>query len=742
MQMKISKKQILRISAFVMALCLIVLSFTACGKTTTVARAYQSYGEAIEGSGVLASNSDYQLEWDSKALAIILKHKDGAYWSDIFYESFLADDIGVNGSSPIFFTVLDTKTLTWSTVSSASQMDGENGYVNCKIIENGIRVCYFFERYKLMIPVEYRLEEDHLTVTVDSSMILEDGVDYKLVNIAVNPNLCKVQNNEENANLFVPTGTGALMSAKQTAQGILNYEAPIYGADPTSRVPISRNDNEEIRMPVFGAYSEGKGLLAIIESSAGAATLKAEAANHRTGYSIIYPNFYVRGYDSFMYEYYGQDIFQVSQRVNDNISGQVFSVAYYPLLGEDADYNGMAKKYQSYLIEKGQLKKSDVKASPYSVTLLGGTNITKSFFGVPYQKVSALTTFSEAKAILEKLKADNGILPQVRLKGYSDNGLRPGTIAGGKNYLSVYGKKNELKSLMDYCQDTNLFLDFDIINYTKSGYGFSLINSVAKTAIQYKAEVYPLSPTRVQDEDNVYYLLGRDSLIKASKKAVKKADKYSATAVSLGSLGEYSYSDYKDEKYINRYKMEEDVTTIFENLKSNGKITAVSGANAYAACLSDVVFDVSATSGDYDVFSVTVPFYQMVFHSYLPLYSDSVNTANNLKLEVAKSVAYGMGIDFCLTDGFVAQSDDFDEYKLYATVFEDNVAKINDVLVNDKFIEVYNSVADSALVNFEFVNKSVVKSEFENGVVIYTNLSTKVANSPAGELQPCEYIVG
>jgi hypothetical protein len=188
--------------------------------------------------------------------------------------------------------------------------------------------------------------------------------------------------------------------------------------------------------------------------------------------------------------------------------------------------------------------------------------------------------------------------------------------------------------------------------------------------------------------------------------------------------------------------MEKDVATIFENAKKNDLTTAVSGGNTYAACAADVVFDVSATSGDYDVFSATVPFYQMVFHSYMPIYSDAVNTANNLKLEVAKSVAYGMGVNFCLTDSFVADSDDFDEYKLYATVFEDNVAKINDILVNDKFIEVYNSVADSPLVNFEFVNKSVVKSEFENGVVIYTNLSTKAAESPAGKLQPAEYRVG
>lgn len=741
MQMKISKKQILRALAFVMAICLIAVSFTACGETKS-GKPYKSYPEAIIESQVLASNSNYSLEWDKDACSVLFKHNKGEYWSDIFYDSFLKDDISVNGSSPIYITVVDSKTLIWSTISSASQMDGEDGHINCIKIDNGIRVCYFFEAYKIMVPVEYRLYDDHLTVTVDSKNIFEDGTDFKLISVSVNPNICSVKNSDKNANLFVPTGSGALMSAKENAMGTAMYESPVYGPDPTSRVPISRIDNEEIRMPVFGAYSEGKGLLAIIEESAGAATIKAEAANSRTGYSIVYPDFYVRGYDSFMYEYYGQDIFQVSQRVNDDISGQSFSVSYYPLFGDEADYNGMAKKYQSYLVEKGQLKKNETKNSPYSVTLLGGTNVTKSFFGIPYQKVNSLTTFTEAKQMLEKLKADNGVLPQVRLVGYSDNGLRPGKIAGGKNYLSTYGNKKELASLIDYCKDTNIFLDFDIINYTKAGNGFSVINDVAKTAIQYKAEVYPLSPTRVQDADNVYYLLGRNNLVKAGDKALAKAEKYSASGVSFGTLGEYSYSDYKNSSYINRYKMEEDATKIINSAKKNGYTTAVAGGNIYAAAAADIIFDVSSTSGDYDSFSRTVPFYQMVFHSYLPIYSEPVNTSSNLQMEVAKAVAFGMGVNFCLTDGFVAESDDFDEYKLYATVFEDNVQKINDILVKGKFIEIYDSVADSALVNYEFVNKTVVKTEFENGVVIYTNLSTKAANSPVGALQPYEYKLG
>ncbi len=738
--MKISKKQILRVLAFVMALCLICVSFTGCGEAT-VKNAYRSIGEVNIGSQILASNSNYELYWDSDAKAVLYKNKDGVYWSDIFYQSYLDGDIGINGSSPISITVFNTKTLDWNTISSASEM-GTSGSMVCKKIDGGIRVTYFFDTYKIAVPIDYILKDDHINISIDTSKILEDGVDYKLVSVSLAQNFCGIKNTEENGFLVIPSGNGALMSVNETAKGTLSYEAAVYGRDAASRVPMSRKDEQEARLPIFGSYSNGKGILGIVENGEGSAVIKAEAANSRTGYSNVYVDMYVRGYDTFMYEYFGQEVFKVTKRVNDDISGQVLSVAYYPLYAEDANYNGMAKKYRSYLIEKGELKKSDTDTSPYSVTFLGGTNTTQSFFGIPYQRIDTLTTFSQAKSILEQLKVDNGVLPEVRLLGYSDNGLRAGSIAGGSKYDSVYGSKKDLKALNEICNDTNLFLDFDIVNYTKSGNGFSLSFDVAKTAIMYDAENFPTTPTRKNDESNVYYILGRDSLLKAGEKAIKKAGKYSAKAVSFSSLGSNAYSDYNDNKYINRNEIEEDASKIISSAKKSGYVTAVADANSYAACAADILFDTAVTSGNYDVFYCDIPLYQMIFHSYKPMYSEGVNISSNYDEAVAKSVAYGMGISYYLTNSYVDMSDDLDEYKLYATIYDDNAQKINNTLVEDGFMKQYSAVADSALIEYELIEGVVAKSVFENGVVIYTNLSSKAAQSPVGELQPYEYRLG
>lgn len=738
MQMKSVKRHILRVIAFVMALCLIAVTFTGCGKGEKL-NAYRSVSGGILESQVLATNSDYELSWDSDAKAVLYKNINGTYWSDVLYQTYLDGNLNVSGSSPISITVVNTQTLNWDTYTSSSEIES-NGSILYKKIDNGIRITFFFEKYKIAIPVDYVLEKDSIKVSIDSSKILEDGKDYKLVSISFLPNMCSVENTAENANLFVPTGTGAVVSAKETSVGYQKYNGDVYGFDLTSRNPTSRTDYEEIRLPVFGAYSTGKGLFGIIEQGIGAAKLYVEAANNRSGYSRIYPTFFVRGYDTFAYEHYGKPT--TAQRVNEEISNQTFSVSYYPLYGEEADYNGMANKYRSYLIEKGQLNEKANKVSPYSVTFLGGTNTTESFFGIPYKKIVSLTTFSQIQEILEQLKSNNGILPTVRLLGYSDNGLRPGTIAGGSKYQSVYGSKKELKSVIEYCKDSDIFLDFDIVTFSKSGFGFSLNSNVAKTVILYDAITYPTTPTRKNDESNPYYLLSRDSLVKAANKALKKANNYTATGVSFGTLGKYAYSDYTDEKYYTRNGIEEEVASILANTKKEGYSTAVSGGNSYAACAADVIFDVSITSGDYDTFDYEVPFYQMVFHSYRPMYTKPVNYAANYKRDVAKAVAYGMGLGYDITNDYVNTSDDLGEYKFYATLFKDNEKKINDTLIKDKFVDYYNAVADSKLVKYELINNQVAKSIFENGVVIYTNLSDEVVTTEIGELQPYEYKLG
>ena len=732
--MKIKMKNFIKTVAFMLVVGMIISSFSACNSKSSDKRNFRSVKGKVPDSQSIAANDNYELLWDADGKATILNAKDkDCFWSDILYESFLEGSISSSGNSPISITVANTKTLEWDTVSSYSQMES-NGNILAKKIENGIRVTYFFDSYKIAIPVEYLLKQDCLNIKIDTSMILEDGTDYKLVSISVAQNLCSVKNSAKDGALFVPAGSGALMKTAENADGAREYIGEVYGRDSARRNPLNLTDNEEIRLPVFGAYGDDKGIMGIIASGAASCWINAKAGDSRLGYSSVGAVFYVRGYDEYSYTYHGK-YKGITTRVTEEMSNQKLSINYYPIFGNDANYNGMANKYRTYLIENKMLSAPKQYDVPYAVTLLGGTNITKSIFGIPKKEISVLTTFDQAASIISALDNTVGKKPYVRMYGFSDNGLRSGIIAGGKKYQKIYGNSKSIESLNKLCSDTKIFFDYDIVNFSKSGFGFLLNFDTARTAISYKAEHYPVDPLRVNDKNNVYYTVSRNKLLNASVKARKKAERYGIKSLSFSDLGSNAFSD---KGYIAKSGIEEDVTGLIENCKKEKYDVAVADANLYAACSADAIFDVSDCYGDWDALDLSIPFYQMVFHSYKPLFSNSVNLSGNIDLAIAKSVAFGMGIGYTFAYRYEEQSNELNEYKIYGTIFDDNKDSVYDILVNKGYADIYSAVSSAELIEYH-IDNGLSTSVFGNGKIVYVNQTNEVLNSPLGELAPYEF---
>ena len=725
----------IRIVAFALVICMISVIFVGCGDNA-VSNSYRSLSGKILDSQILAKNENYELSWDVDGKATIFKSlNEDKYWSDILYDAFLEGSISANGNSPISITIANTKTLKWDTITSYSQLES-SGNILTKKIENGIRVTYFFDNYKIAIPVEYTLKEDCLNVKIDSSTILEDGTDYKLVSITVAPNLCSVKNASENGALFIPSGCGALMYTAENSDGTREYTGEVYGRDAARRNPLNLVDSQDIHLPVFGVYGDNTGIMGIISSGAESCFIEAKAGDKRLGYSTIGTVFYVRGYDEFSYTYHGK--YQgITTRINEEKSGQLLSVDYYPLYGEDANYNGFANKYRNYLINNGKLNVNKTQSSSYAITLLGGTNITTNVLGVPKKELVSLTTFSESSKIISELEESIGIKPYIRMYGYGDSGIRYGSILGGKNYQAVYGNKKDITNLVNLCSDTKLFFDYEIINFSKSGNGFSVNFDTAKTAISHKAEHFPVNPLRVNDEDNIYYTISRKNLDKAADKAVNKAQKYGINNLSFSSLGSTAYSD---SGYISKFGIENDVSSIIANLTKDEHTIAVADGNLYAACSADVLFDVDIENGNWDSFDLEIPFYQMVFHSYKPMYTDSVNLSENIDIALSRSVAFGMGIGYTLTHNYVDNSDDFGEFQLYGTVYSDNKDLIYKTLVSKGYIQIYNAISSAELVKYN-ISEGLSSSLYSNGRIVYVNHTNKTINSPLGNLEPYDFCI-
>ncbi len=736
MHIKNSTKSLMRAAVFVLTMCMVATLFVGCDDGVTNAK-YRQINASPLDTKVLAANSDYELSWDKDANAVLLRSVNtGKVWSNILYDAYLEGSTSANANSGLLINVANTKTLKFDTIRSYSEIPS-NGSVVCKEIENGIRVTYFFDLYEIAVPIDYVLRNDSVCVSVNTAQILENGTNYKLLSVSLAPFMCSVKNDSQNGFLFVPSGSGAVMTSAKTADGTRKFVGEVYGADAARQVPRNIVEEEGIKLPVFGAADTDSAMLAVIEQGAGAVEIEAQAGNERLGYSNIMANAYVRGYDEFLFAKQGATQKTVTTRVSDNISGNTISVGFYPLYGDNASLTGMAKRYREYLIENENLTKNESLNSPYSVTIVGGTNVTDSILGIPNRELVTATTFEESEKIIDQLIKTNGVAPVVRMLGFGDSGLFPGKIAGGNNFDKVYGEKKDLDSLQNFCLDNNthIFFDSEIVYFSKSGVGFSKNIDSALTAINKRIVHYPVSPIKIYDKARGYSVVSRDKLQNAADLALKKAQKFNNKAVSLSSLGYTAFSDNAGQEYYNKHGIEADVQSIISNFKKSGIKTAVANANAYAACVSDLVFDVTDSDGGYDVFDYEVPFYQMVFHGYKDMYTQPINLSQNFERALAKAAAFGMGLGFAVTNRFVDNSDELGLYDFYGMVYEDNDELISELLCNSSYADVYLAVKDAEILEYALLQDGITRTDYSNGVSVYVNHTDKASYCSAGELK-------
>ena len=703
-----------------------------CGKDDETLK-YDGKGPYMSVSSMkIAENSDYELIWDNDGKFVSLRSiGTGEIWSTIPYDYYRAGGTNANLLSPLNITVIDKTSLTLTTVNGYSDCVSENS-IKSERIDNGIKVTYYFNNFQISVPLTYTLKDDALKITLDSKEIREGG-QFWLVSVSIAPYLCSAENGSENSYVFVPAGNGALLNTVNDARETRKYSCDIYGEDQSQVKVSDLTDDITANLPVFGVKNKTKALFAIIEEGAESVTVDTEVGNKRSGYSGVWATANVRGSD--IYSSTSATLVESTMtRVSEQHSETPVSICYYPLTGNNADYNGMAKRYRKYLTDNNKLKVIDSKIGNYGVTIYGGVDISTSFMGIPVMTTKSFTTFSEAKEIVQKLKETSELTPQIKLYGFGENGINSGRIAGGYTFAKVFGSNNDRKVLDNYCKENNisLYYDFDLIRYNASGKGFSYLFGAAKSATLHVAEFSDLlSPIREEAPVKTTRILKRGKIKTAVEKLNRFTTKKEISGISLSTLGEYAYSDFSDIKYFCKNNMASDVSEYIESLRKNSHIVA-SNANAYAAATADSVYEVPLSNGNYDVFDEEIPFYQLVFCGSKPIFSTEINLSGSYEESLMKAVSSGTGINFALIKNFTPENIQNQSGKFYAAVFENNIEQINQTL--SAYSDFYNKIAGVGIERYELLSGGLSKTTFENGVVVYANHTADNADSPVGVL--------
>lgn len=725
---------------------IVVASLTACSGAKTI-KPYRYNADLKRNniaSVVAAENGDFTLEWDYEKSAVLLVDKQtGRVYSNVpagYTESEDGDgdsDSLLKMKSPISVECVRSETYEIKTGYACESID--NGDYSVSLIDGGIRVTYIFDELKVSVPVQYRLFEDGLKIVIDTTKIAEDGGENFLHSVAVAPFMCSARNMTEGAYLFYPSGSGALVAMNSQKDISVNYSSEVFGRDRMSDIPTwcVETNEEDIRMPVFGAKDEEGGIFAVIDKGAETCVLSIDAFNKNIGYSAVYPQFSLRGATSVSNAFLSSSVNSI--KYSDYFYRGEIAVLYYPLEGENASYNGMADIYRAYLENEGMTGNSNPNA--LSVKLLGGAMVDSKMLGIPTRKLFATTTLSEAGEIITDINSAIGDTVNVDLVGYGKTGLEIGELGGGFTVADKLGGKKGLKNTFDSLTKASngVYFDFDPVSIRKSGSGYSAVFDVAVTTTRQRAGENSYWLGTNNKKKLVCYYISRSLIPEAVDKMISKFSSMSINGVAFDALANYSYSDYSNQKYYAKGDMGKDVSAAIKKCRKNGISVMTNAANVYAAVFSDLVLDAPVQSSKADFFSADVPFYQMVLRGYVPMYSPSLNLSNNKRELLLRSAEAGNGISYTLIKNFTGKLRS--EFNIYQNACYDDLREdiIKDYAAVSDYLEKING---AKITSHAILDNDVRKTVFSNGVTVYVNFGEEAAQTPLGTAKPYSFIYG
>ncbi|MBR5523779.1 MAG: hypothetical protein IKU51_00725 [Clostridia bacterium] len=738
-------KKLLRKSISLLLVLLMLtmpLTLTGCSVEESTVKLYEPLELEEVTQDVVADDGINQLVWDVNERAVFFYNTmTGRIWSTIPYEFYVQQvEAGYNVmemKSPIhiaYYAVDNRQERTMTGYEGALL----NGTVGSTLIENGIRVEYDFAELELRVPVEYTLQNGNLSIRLDIDGIAE-GANYKLTSVSLSPYMASVPE-DDTSYLFVPSGSGALMHS-DVRNTIRKYSEPIYGIDAIEQPATRTTYAQTAHLPVFGANRGDGGLLGIITQGAGLASINALAGDERIGWACVYPTFQLRGSD--MVDIQNRE--SVAQKVKNYSKNLVdldyAEVIYQQLEGDQAGYEGMANAYRQWLIDNNGLTQKTTVDSYLALEFLGGVTVKDQIFGISFNRMEVATDLNQVQEILADINDQMQTPITTVLTGFGKGGVDKEYLAGGYQIDKQFGSAEDMANLNEWTANNGglLFTNFDLLYFRKNGYGVNQLSDVAYRAnnVASKAAYYSPVTNRPETDMNYYSLVRRDKLASLAQTLLEKFSSIGSAGVGLSSLGSTAYSDYRSTGTYARNGIEEAVQNIL-NLFNEQGTPVMSGANAYAAVTSDLIWDVPAYSSQYLVLDEDVPFYQMVFRGYVPMTSTAINREANPDEAFLQALSLGVipMYSVCATYPEELRDTVHDEFSSgYWAGYRDSVVE-KLAIVND----VFPVLGDAGILSYT-KDGDLSVTQFDNGVTLYVNYGDTELYTDGGVVEAGSYLL-
>ncbi len=586
------------------------------------------------------------------------------------------------------------------------------------------------------IALEYRLEGDHLTVSVPVSAIQENG-GASIYRIQLLRNFAAA-GTEETGYIVVPNGDGSIIRFNNGKSQAANYTQYIYGIDPLSADYTVVENTNNATMKLFALCREDSTVLATVEEGASLAMLTAGVSGKVNSYNYVYASFVVRGSEKL--EMFGTTGNEATLPLVEPVPYDCNLTVRYSFLGEDqTGYSGIANYYRQRLIDEGILTPgtSAGEELKFYYDVISGVEMTEYFLGKQYMGLTAMTTFEEAEE-MARILSEKGISNQVmNLQGWFNDGYYHKAAdsvwvnwkLGGKSGL------NSLNSTLETLGGT-LYGDvaFQKVSYDAEGlfeYNWQTENS--KYYSGYTASFGQVNPANLRQTaslgyyETCYNLVSPKYLVRYVNGFAEDVQKLDLAGISLRDLGNTLQSDKKRTEPITREEALDIVLGQLDILDGTGKNLMVDTANDYAWGVADDILNLPLGDNEYTVVDADIPLYEMIVHGSVDYCGEVFNLsdASSDRTQVLTMIEYGAAPHFVFNWESTSEMKYSGMNTHYSATFSTWVDTAAQVYA--EVSGVLSKVTGETILSHEILDSGVRKVTYSNGVTVYVNYGKQAA---------------
>ncbi len=591
--------------------------------------------------------------------------------------------------------------------------------------QDAVSLDFKFGLQGISFTMEYRLTDNGLEVTIPYDSIKEEGKG-RLIGIEPLPFLNAAEETDEGA-MLLPDGSGALLHFRTDHPMYLKgYSEYIYGPDYSyiththdmidafggGRRAIT--PRQFATMPVFGMYRNGTGTLGIVTKGEFDAKINGTPAGiraiplYRSSVEFIY-----RKNDVIFIGSSGQIPYYQGAKIEGDRQ-----VRYVLLEGDKAGYEGMAEAYRSYLTEERGIQPVADQNAAMQVKLLGGI-LRDEILGSTFIR---MTTFDQAKAIIDELKSKGIDRLELTYDGWSKNGLygnQPAHFPAAKQL----GGKDGLKELAQYAEEqgVGLYLRTNYAKAYEESDGFKkkvdAIRGMDREVLE--ANGYYLA-TRWRDNDYKFYYMKPERVY--DKRIAKEREQFAKLGidgVQFQYLGDLLYSDQDPDRSFSRAQTAEVWVKALDDMRGTVGKSAVDYGYAYTFGSVDRIDNVPLSHSGYIYTDEAVPFYQLVVHGLIPYYAGPSNLREDRDREMLRAIEYGAMPSYELTFAPTSKLQRTMETRLFSS--EAGIWSVAAAEEYKRVGDLFRSIAGQQMTGHEKLQDGVYRTSYANGVQVIVN---------------------